>query len=90
VLEGDYITPSETDDDDHVDQSTGEITDQRSAQREAILDAAAYEDLLGQIQKAGDTEVLALVLDSARDLPQDQFLKLEQAYQDRREILLGA
>lgn len=87
VLDGDYITPSETDDNEFVDQSTGEITDQRAAQEESTLN---YGELLAQIQKAGDPEVLALVLDSARDLPQAEFVKLEQAYQDRREILLGA
>lgn len=70
-----------------VDQVTGEITDQRSQQAEA---ATTYADALAGIQKANDTEVLALVLDSARDLPQPEFVKLEQAYQDRREVLLGA
>ncbi|MCL4627488.1 hypothetical protein [Burkholderia multivorans] len=50
----------------------------------------SYDDLLAQIQKANDVEVLALVLDSARDLPKAEYVKLEQAYQDRREVLLGA
>lgn len=87
VLDGDYITPSETDDNEFVDQSTGEITDQRAQQEEAMLN---YGELLAQVQKASDVEILALVLDSARDLPQAEFVKLEQAYTDRREVLLGA
>jgi recombination protein RecT len=89
VLEGDYITPSETDDDDgHVDQSTGEITDQRQQQADAIV--LAYGDLLAQMQKADDVDTLSMVLDSGRDLPQAELVKLQQAYDDRREILLGA
>jgi recombination protein RecT len=31
-----------------------------------------------------------MVLDSGRDLPQAELVKLQQAYDDRREILLGA
>ena len=50
----------------------------------------SYDDLLAQIQKAADVEVLALVLDSARDLPQAEYVKLEQAYQDRHEVLMRA
>jgi recombination protein RecT len=88
VLEGDYITPSETDDDDGVDQSTGEITDQRQQQADAIV--PAYGDLLAQMQKADDIDTLSMVLDSGRDLPQAELVKLQQAYDDRREILLGA
>lgn len=86
VLDGDYITPTD-DTDETIDQSTGELTDQRQQQADAML---AYNDLLAQVQKANDVEVLALVLDSARDLPEDQFVKLQQAYDDRREVLLGA
>jgi recombination protein RecT len=90
VLDGDYITPSETDDDysDSVDQSTGEITDQRQQQADAIV--PAYGDLLAQMQKADDVDTLSMVLDSGRDLPQAELVKLQQAYDDRREILLGA
>jgi recombination protein RecT len=87
VLDGDYITPAADDDNEFVDQSTGELTDQRAQQQEAML---SYAELLDQIQKAGDVEVLALVMDSARDLPQGDQVKLQQAYEDRREILLGA
>lgn len=92
VLDGDYITPADDDDESSssngVDQSTGEITDQRTQQAEDTL--PAYDDLLAQIQKASDVELAALALDSGRDLPKDQFVKLEQAFQDRKEVLLGA
>lgn len=86
VLEGDYITPSEMGD-DHIDQSTGEITDQRAAQDDATIN---YGDLLAQIQKASSVEILDLVMDSARDLPDAERTKLTQAYDDKRELLLGA
>ncbi|MBU9360836.1 recombinase RecT, partial [Burkholderia multivorans] len=89
VLDGDYITPTddEQDDDGEIDPPAG-LTDQRAQQSDMTL--PSYDDLLAQIQKANDAEVLALVLDSARDLPQAEYVKLEQAYQDRREVLLGA
>jgi recombination protein RecT len=87
VLEGDYITPSESDDDDGIDRQTGEITDQRGQQQEMTAD---YSALLSQIQKASDEETLAMALDSARGLPADQFAKLEFAYQERREEIFGA
>jgi recombination protein RecT len=89
VLDGDYITPSEMDDsDDGIDQTTGEITDQRQAQQDAIL--PSYADLLDQIQKAEDMEILSLVMDSARDLPKSEQTKLAQAFEDRKEIILRA
>ncbi|WP_048996229.1 recombinase RecT [Burkholderia multivorans] len=89
VLDGDYITPTddEQDDDGEIDSPAG-LTDQRQQQNDMTL--PSYDDLLSQIQNAKDEEVLALVLDSARDLPQTEYVKLEQAYQDRREVLLNA
>lgn len=72
-----------------VDQSTGEITDQRAQQQDDMI-VPAYGDLLAQIQKAKDVDTLAMVLDSGRDLPQADLVKLQQAYDDRRETLLGA
>lgn len=89
VLDGDYITPTddEPDDDGVIDPPAG-LIDQRQQQRDMTL--PSYDDLLSQIQNAKDEEVLALVLDSARDLPKAEYVKLEQAYQDRREVLLGA
>ncbi|MDN7481887.1 recombinase RecT [Burkholderia orbicola] len=89
VLDGDYITPTDDEqgDDGEIDPPAG-LTDQRAQQSDMAL--PTYDDLLAQIQKANDAEVLALVLDSARDLPQAEYVKLEQAHQDRREVLLGA
>lgn len=89
VLGGDYITPSdeESEDDGVIDAPTG-LTDQRAQQADMTL--PGYDDLLSQIQKAKDVDSLALVMDSARDLPEADRVKLEQAYEDRRETLLGA
>ncbi|MDN8056334.1 recombinase RecT [Burkholderia multivorans] len=88
VLDGDYITPTDDEEDDgEIDPPSG-LTDQRQQQNDMTL--PSYDDLLSQIQNAKDEEVLALVLDSARDLPQTEYVKLEQAYQDRREVLLNA
>lgn len=91
VLDGDgYITPSEDGDDfagETIDQGTGEITDQRAQQQSMTVD---YNELLAQIQKAADVEALATLIDSARVLPESEYVKLEQAYQDRREVLMGA
>ncbi|MBU9660922.1 recombinase RecT [Burkholderia multivorans] len=88
VIDGNFVTVTDPDTGATVDPSTGEITDQRAQQAEMTL--PGYDDLLSQIQKANDVEVLALVMDSARDLPADQLTKLQQAYEDRRETLLGA
>src|ERR1044072_7734013 len=88
VLDGDYITPSETNDYDNVDQSTGEITDQRAQQESAML--PSYGDLLAQVQKAADIDTLDMVLDSGRDLPDAEYLKLKQAIDDRRDVINGA
>ncbi|RBJ76453.1 recombinase RecT, partial [Pseudomonas sp. MWU12-2534b] len=63
-------------------------TDQRAQQADMTL--PGYDDLLGQIQKANDVGVLALVMDSARDLPESDRVKLTQAYEDRKEVLMGA
>ncbi|AOI92080.1 recombination protein RecT [Burkholderia pseudomultivorans] len=89
VLDGDYITPTddEPDDDGEIDPPAG-LTDQRQQQRDMAL--PSYDELLAKVQKADNTDDLDLVLDSARELPQAEYVKLEQAYQDRREVLLGA
>lgn len=88
VIDGNFVTVTDPDTGMNVDPSTGEITDQRAQQQEMTL--PAYGDLLAQIQKAGDMEILALVMDSARDLPEAEQMKLKQAYEDRKEDLLGA
>ena len=87
IIDGQF-TPVEDDaDTEHVDQTTGEITDQRAQQAENTL--PAYDDLLAQIQKANDVELAALALDSGRDLPADEYTKLAQAFDDRKCELLG-
>nr|WP_284502915.1 recombinase RecT [Caballeronia sp. AZ10_KS36] len=91
VLDGEgYITPSDDADGfagETVDQQTGEITDQRAQQQEMTI---TYADMLALVQKANTVDSLDLVMDSARDLPPNELAKLEQAYEDRREVLLGA
>ncbi|CAJ7848607.1 RecT protein [Burkholderia pseudomallei] len=89
VLDGDYITPTddEPDDDGEIDPPAG-LTDQRQQQRDMAL--PSYDELLAKVQKADNTDDLDLVLDGARELPQAEYVKLEQAYQDRREVLLDA
>lgn len=87
VIDGDFVTVTDPDAAGSVDPSTGEITDQRGQQEEATLN---YGDLLGQIQKASSIEILDLVMDSARDMPDAERTKLKQAYDDKREVLLGA
>lgn len=86
VLDGDYITPAD-DEYQGVDQETGEITDQRAQQQESMV---SYGDLLAKVQKADSVEILDLVMDSARDLPQADLVKLQQAAEDRREVIMGA
>ena len=85
TIDGDFVTV--TDPDTVVDQSTGEITDQRTGHGDPVI---GYGELLSQIEKAKDVEILALVMDSARDLPDAERTKLAQAYDDKRELLLGA
>lgn len=87
VLDGDYITPSQDDDNEFVDQRTGEITDQRTQQQESSID---YPALLGQVDKAADTDTLDMILDSGRDLPESEYVKLKQAIDDRRDVINGA
>jgi recombination protein RecT len=87
VIDGDFVTVTDPDTGRVVDQATGEITDQRAQQSESVIE---YSDALAQIQKANDVETAALVLDTARDLPESDFVKLQQAFTDRKEILLGA
>nr|WP_277403698.1 RecT family recombinase [Burkholderia sp. Ac-20345] len=51
---------------------------------------APYETMLSRIQQCNDVDVLAVIADEARAYPEAERIKLDQAYQDRREILLGA
>lgn len=84
VIDGQFTT---VDEDGTTDPVTGEITDQRAAQQEATVD---YVALLSQVDKANDTDTLDMVLDSGRDLPQGEYVKLKQAIDDRRDQINGA
>lgn len=90
TIEGDFVTVAEPDRDEpmQVDQSTGEITDQRMQQ--GINTLQPYATMLDRIQKCNDVDVLDLCADEVRDYPEGERVKLEQAYMDRREILTGA
>lgn len=88
VIDGNFVTVTDADTGASIDPSTGELLDQRAQQQDAML--PTYGDLLSQIQKADSPEILDLVMDSARDLPEGDRVKLAQAYEDRRETLLGA
>ena len=90
VIEGDFVTITDPDT-GHVpqhDPQTGEITDQRAQQQGSTLQP--YATMLDRIQKCQDVDVLDICADEVRDYPDDERLKLEQAYMDRREILTGA
>lgn len=84
VIEGDFVTVSENDDKAtaKVDQSTGEIHGEQSSQN--------YQAMLDRIQKCDNADALDLLADEVRGYPETDRVKLDQAYQDRREILLGA
>ena len=71
-------TPAEV-----IDQSTGEVTQGASTLQ-------PYSEMLDRIQKCNDIDVLDICADEVRDYPEDERVKLEQAYMDRREILTGA
>lgn len=85
VLEGDYITPMDDDDDSATtDPGTGEVTD-ASQGGQPTYDYAA---LLSHIQRAHDIEALDLIGDGLRDVPEgDDRTKLDAAYQERRAAL---
>lgn len=94
TIDGDFVVISDRDDEpatqqqnEQVDQQTGEISDQRQQQREASIESPEYDKLLGQIERAKDLEVLGVVMDSARDLPERERELLTQAYQARRDQL---
>lgn len=87
VIDGNFVTVTDGDTGAQIDPSTGELLDQRGQQQDSMV---TYSELLDQIQKTNDVELLALVMDSARDLPESDQVKLKQAYEDRKEILMGA
>jgi recombination protein RecT len=83
VIDGQFTTV----DDGYVDQSTGEISDQRAQQQASTLD---YVTLLSQVDKANDIDTLDMVLDSGRGLPEAEYVKFKQAIDDRRDVINGA
>jgi recombination protein RecT len=87
VIDGNFVTITDPDTGATVNPDTGELVTQRSDNGGTFI---SYDDLLGQIQKASSIEMLDLVMDSARDLPQAEQTKLQQAYEDRKEIILKA
>ena len=72
VLEGDYISVAPT---GNVDQDTGEISGSTATP------ATTYAQYADRITKATDKEIAALVMDEARDLPDDQYQDLRALWQ---------
>lgn len=85
VIDGEFVTVTDPETGHVVDQATGEITDQRAQQRDMML--PAKDDLLKQIASSNDIELAALALDSARDLPDEDFAAVKAAYEKRRNEL---
>lgn len=90
TIDGGIIIDMETgvsEDDETVDQETGEVTSTaQGGQQDAI--SYDYNALLSRIQKCADLDVLDLIADDLRDLPQgDDLVKLQAAYNERRQEL---
>lgn len=84
VIDGDFVTVTDPDmERGTVDQETGEIAGGQGPM-------VSYAVMLDRIRKCTDVDVLDLVGDEMRDFPDAERVKLEQAYTDRREVLLGA
>jgi recombination protein RecT len=87
VIDGNFVTVTDGDTGAQLDPSTGELLMNRSEDGGTIV---SYADLLTQVQRSDSVEILDLVMDSARDLPEADRVKLQQAYEDRKEVILGA
>jgi recombination protein RecT len=87
VIDGNFVTVTDGETGAQIDPSTGELLMNRSDDGGVI---ASYADLLTQVQRSDSVDILDLVMDSARDLPEGDRVKLQQAYDDRKEILLKA
>lgn len=89
TIDGGIIIDMETgvsEDDETVDQETGEVS--TPAQQEQAAISYDYNALLSRIQKCADLDVLDLIADDLRDLPQgDDLVKLQAAYNERRQEL---
>ncbi len=86
VIDGDFVTVTDPDTGDvrgQVDQETGEIMQNNSPLR-------SYSEMLTLIQRCDNADALDLLADEVRDFPDAERVKLDQAFMDRREILLGA
>ncbi len=86
VIDGDFVTITDPDTGEvrgQVDQETGEIMQNGSPLR-------SYSEMLTLIQRCDNTDALDLLGDEVREYPDAERVKLEQAFMDRREILLGA
>ena len=94
VLDGDYITET-AEDESEVDQETGEVlsTQQQQQTAQAKQQATAaitfdYDGTLRKIMGCDSLDVLDLIGDDLRDLPEgNDRIKLEAAYQERRANL---
>lgn len=83
VIDGEFVTVTDPDiDRGPVDPATGEMGGASAGM--------SYSDILGRIAKCDNTDALDMLMDEARTLPDAERLKLKQAYDDRREVLLGA
>jgi hypothetical protein len=78
-------------------KKSGNATTLKDIQEKAAKKAGAqdqpsqeYQAMLERIQKCDDPDALDLLADEVRGFPDADRVKLDQAYQDRREILLGA
>lgn len=87
TIDGDFVQVH--DDNDAIDQDTGEVIQQETAKAEPP--AAIEFDYAGTLQrivKCNDTEVLDLIGDDLRELPDSvERQKLEAAYAERRAAL---
>ncbi|SIO50853.1 RecT family protein [Burkholderia sp. GAS332] len=75
---------------ERVQRETAAQTEQPQQQDGGAPPLAPYETMLSRMQQCNDVNVLDVLADEARPYPEPDRIKLEQAYQDRREILLGA
>lgn len=90
VLDGDYITESDGDE-DAIDHETGEVMNTSQQQQSAVESGAAgydYGSLLSQITKSNSREVLGMVGDEIHALPDGtDKVKLQTAYEERYAAL---
>lgn len=89
TIDGDFVFAADgAADGAHVDPDTGEV--QPPAQQEPAAIAFDYAGTLSRIQHCADVEVLDLIGDDLRDLPEgDERVKLMAAYEERRTTLQG-